>query len=76
MRGRMVMPERTPHPVSDNFVITFGMHKGKKLIDVPASYLLHFYSEKYDWLKNNHPRVCDYIRQNEDALLEEVDGDW
>ena len=55
---------------SDNFPIPFGKHKGTKLIDLPASYLL--------WLLDNDKAgsIKDYILLNEEALrLKKLDED-
>ena len=41
----------------------FGIHKGKKLIDVPASYLIWLYdNDKCSWA------LKEYIRENMDVL--------
>lgn len=46
-------------PYTDETVMPFGVHKGKQLADVPASYLL--------WLHENNkctPELKQYIEAN------------
>ena len=53
--------------VKDTDIMPFGMHKGKKLANVPASYLI--------WLFENDKcfgQLLNYIRNNEDALRQEM----
>lgn len=57
--------------MSDNDIITFGTHKGKKMIEVPDTWLLWLWGENKDvYLKNspniseNCKRVMDYIRDS------------
>lgn len=52
--------------MNDESLMPFGEHKGKKLIDVPASYLLYLYDQNkcYGELK-------EYIEDNLDVLNEE-----
>jgi len=51
--------------LADIDLMPIGKHKGTKMIDVPASYLL--------WcLENMSPgNVVDYAKDNKEALLEE-----
>ena len=52
--------------MQDSDVITFGIHKGKKLVDVPASYLI--------WIYENGKcpaNLREYIKENMDVLLKE-----
>ncbi len=54
------------NPFTDTTIINFGKHKGQKLANVPANYLL--------WLYDNNK--CDgslraYIRENLDILRKE-----
>jgi uncharacterized protein (DUF3820 family) len=54
--------------ISEKIIIPFGKHKGKKLANVPASYLIYLYDEgilKYGTIK-------DYVKENEDMLREEA----
>lgn len=62
-------------PLEDTDPMPFGMHIGKPMSDIPASYL--------HWLWINGSRenkvclVADYIRRNLDALKKEhKDGIW
>jgi len=53
--------------MNDNSIMPFGMHKGKKLANVPAGYLL--------WLYNSGKAKGDlaaYIKENMDVLIEEL----
>lgn len=53
--------------MTDTDLMPFGVHKGKKLIDVPASYLL--------WLLENNKcsgEVKKYIEDNKDVLQVEI----
>lgn len=55
--------------LDDNDPMPFGEHKGKKMADIPASYLL--------WYRDNGSpgNVKDYAILNEDTLLEEYTRD-
>jgi uncharacterized protein (DUF3820 family) len=49
--------------MNDSSLMEFGIHKGKKLIDVPASYLIWLYdNDKCSWA------LKEYIRENMDVL--------
>ena len=48
-------------------LMPFGIHKGKKLVDVPASYLLYLYDDDL-----THAPLREYIKDNYDVLLEEL----
>lgn len=55
--------------LTDNDLMPFGKHKGKKLIDVPASYLL--------WLYEDHPNfkttdVGIYITDNYEVIRKQA----
>ena len=54
---------------TDDTVLTFGRHKGKKLANVPADWLL-WYLEK---ATNQNRALVDYIVENKMILLQEVD---
>ena len=53
--------------LTDESIITFGIHKGKALEDVPASYLLFLYD-------NNRcgKDLREYIEENIDVLKHEI----
>ena len=53
--------------VTDNSLMLFGKHKGVKMANVPASYLIWLYEEK-EISKN----LKDYIGDNMDCLKKEV----
>lgn len=50
---------------TDNSILNFGMHKGERLIDVPADYLL-FISSNSGW--NKLSPLGRYITSNMDVL--------
>ena len=57
-------------PLSDEDLFPFGMHKGARMVDVPASYL--------DWLRDQDwlmewPAVEDYIVRNKDLIDYELE---
>lgn len=54
--------------LNDNSVMSFGLHQGKKLIDVPAKYLM--------WLYDNNkcnPSLREYIEFNIDVIKQEIE---
>ena len=54
---------------TDNSLMSFGLHKGKKLANVPAHYLLWIY--KVNCNNECHARsneLCKYIHENLDSL--------
>ena len=52
---------------TDDTIITFGVHKGKKLIDVPASYPL--WVAEQEWCSE---KMATYVEDNRDVLEKEV----
>lgn len=50
---------------TDDTILDFGMHKGKKLINVPDSYLLFLYNEGRAFGK-----LKAYIQDNLDSIKE------
>jgi hypothetical protein len=56
-------------PLTDETVLSFGEHKGKRLIDVPASWLIWYYEAPDDFIKNKW--LFEYIRDNYEALQKE-----
>ena len=62
--------------ITDETLMPFGKHKGKPMIEVPASYLDWLRDE--EWLEERHPGIAEYIKDNEDRIdieLMEEDGD-
>lgn len=62
--------EKENSMLKDTDKITFGVHKGKALANVPAHYLLFIYENGYrmpDELKK-------YIEENKEVLLKEKKG--
>ena len=62
--------DRTPW--EDDTVMPWGKHKGTKLVDVPATYLLWLLEQK--WIKD-WPGLHDYLKRCEDDMLEETQGE-
>ena len=50
-------------PVTDETVITFGIHTGKKIANVPARYLIFIYEQG-----KCPENIRDYIKDNWDVL--------
>ena len=56
--------------MDDNSIMPWGIHEGKKMANVPSSYLL--------WLYENNKcngDVKDYIEENLDVIKSEVEFD-
>jgi uncharacterized protein (DUF3820 family) len=53
--------------LTDNSPMPFGVHKGEKMANVPAAYLMWLYNEN----KCNR-EVQGYIEDNLDVLKEEI----
>lgn len=53
--------------LDDTSLMPFGKHKGTKLANVPASYLLFIY-ENFQL----HENLKEYIKRNKDVLQAEV----
>lgn len=64
------MPYQQLPPADDDFVMPFGKHKGKKLKDVPASYLMWWIDAEGTV---NTVRILKYVIANFDALEKEVE---
>lgn len=54
---------------TDNSIMPFGLHRGKKLIDVPAEYLI-FMSSNSGW--NKLSSLGRYVTANIDVLKSQV----
>lgn len=54
---------------TDETIMPFGQHKGRKLANVPAGYLLWLFDNNK--LENN-PDIKEYIEENYDILYEEI----
>ena len=54
--------------MDDNTIITFGMHKGKKLANVPAGYLIWLYESG-----RAKGELRQYIEENMDVLKTELE---
>lgn len=53
--------------LTDNSLMPYGKHKGEKMANVPASYLI--------WLYDNNRcsgSVKEYIKENYDSLIQEI----
>jgi uncharacterized protein (DUF3820 family) len=51
----------------DETIMPFGVHKGKKLKDVPDDYLLFLYQST-----NIYGELKDYIKDNLEAIKENI----
>lgn len=58
--------------LTDETVMTFGLHKGQKLGDINAGYLLWLLKELSDDFRVN---LFRYLSENEEALRQEVGDD-
>lgn len=54
--------------LTDESLMPFGKHKGKMMIDVPASWFLYMYDE----MNISKGNVRDYIEENLEVLRKEV----
>jgi len=65
-------------PLTDNSPMPFGKWAGKKMIDVPASYLIWMYDEISKSAPNKmsfqQKLIFDYVEMNWTALEKERDG--
>lgn len=52
---------------TDQTIMPFGTHKGKKLANVPGEYLLWVF--KQDWIR---PPLRRYIQANMDVIRDEI----
>lgn len=50
--------------LTDKDPMPFGTHKDACMEDVPAGYLLYFYSDRKEWLKIKYYNVYLYIKKN------------
>jgi len=56
-----------PIEIDDNYIMPFGIYKGRKIANCPAEYLL--------WLYDNNKvnkEVKQYIEENKEVLLIEI----
>lgn len=57
---------------SDSYIMPFGKHKGQKLGDVPAGYLVWLSEQEDD---GRYPKVREYIKKNLQHLVKESEED-
>lgn len=57
---------------TDNSQMPFGIHQGKKLIDVPASYLKYIWENTYKCIADEQRPLSVYIEENLNALNQEL----
>lgn len=58
-----------PEPAwTDQTVMPWGKHKGQKLSELPASYLLWLFEQT--WIRDWHGLYL-YLKKNEDLLMDE-----
>lgn len=65
--AREIIP---PEPLTDESPMPSGKHKGMKMIDVPAAYLLYVYENKMCG-----ERVAKYVEDNLDVIKEQIKQD-
>lgn len=64
--------------VNDDYIFPFGKHKGKKIANVPASYLLWLFDQP-DFRKSTLPenkQIYYYIQENQSLLEKESKNEW
>lgn len=64
---KLIPPPPPPGKFTDTTKLTFGLHRGKELANVPASYLL--------WCYDNYvggDLLREYIRDNKEILEQEL----
>jgi hypothetical protein len=61
-----------PEGLTGDRQMPFGAHKGKRMREVPASYLIWIADQH--WI-SKYPSVLKYINTNRDALEEEIASD-
>lgn len=64
--------------VNDDYIFPFGKHKGKKIANVPASYLLWLFDQP-DFRKSTLPenkKIYYYIQENQSLLEKESKDEW
>lgn len=54
---------------TDETIMPFGQHKGRKLANVPACHLLWLFDNNK---LENYPGIKEYIEENYDILYEEI----
>ena len=56
------------YSLTDDSIMPFGLHKDKKMANVPATYLLYIFEK--GWIKD--PGVKQYVVDNLDGLRQEA----
>lgn len=56
----------------DDSLMPFGIHKGKAMVNVPASYLLYIYKNTYNNTLQKNSDVSHYIYDNLEDLKKEA----
>ena len=57
---------------TDETIMPWGKHKGEKLANMPASYLIWLYENSEIRTQHHNKWLADYIRSNWEALKTEV----
>lgn len=55
-------------PYSDNTPIPFGVHRGTKLANVPAGYLLYLWDKSKQGKELSDAKLAMYIKENFHAI--------
>jgi uncharacterized protein (DUF3820 family) len=63
----MAYEAKKPEPLKDDSIMPTGKHKGEKMINVPANYLMHIYDSG---MCNNLVKV--YIESNLDVIRQQA----
>jgi uncharacterized protein (DUF3820 family) len=66
------MQQTTTEPYNDSSIIRFGAHKGKRMIDIPARYLLYLFDQGGPTIGTDAGKVRKYIIENLSALKKEA----
>ena len=77
--GSETAKDKIMKELTDQDKMPFGIHRDKKMEDVPARYLHWLWSKEEGGLKDEVETspVADYIRRNLPALMKEYpDGIW
>lgn len=66
----MAYEQKKLEPLTDSSLMPTGKHKGDKMIDVPATYLMYIYDNDMCSLLVQH-----YIEENMEVILEQAKKD-
>jgi hypothetical protein len=58
--------------MTDSSIMPWGKHKGEKLANIPAAYLIWLYGSAGIASQPHNKQLADYIKSNMDALKTEA----